>query len=190
MLKVINALINDSYGSKRGLLHFWWFGLLYRVGSFARNRAIDWSRVGRLVFVCHGNICRSPLGEAVAQQRFQLKAESYGLDCRDGAPADIRAVRFASMQGIDLTGHASRHIRNYIPASGDLVVIMEPRHLSQLPEHVFATAQITLLGLWLSRPQPYIHDPYGSGERHFERCEQIVVAGTEGIAEQCQSHHL
>lgn len=187
MLEAINLYINDSYGSKRGLLNLCWFGLQHLVGGFARYRDIDWSLVNNLVFVCHGNICRSPLSEAVARQRFQLNAESFGLDCRDGAQADPRALRFASNCGIDLTQHASRHIRQYQPEPHDLVVVMEPKHLGQLPARITATAQVTLLGLWLSNPHPYVHDPYSSGDQHFERCEQMVVLGTEGIAARWQS---
>lgn len=187
MLEAITRHINDSYGSKRGLLNLCWFGLQHLFGGFARYRNIDWTRVGKLVFVCHGNICRSPLGEAVARQRFGLAAESFGLDCRDGAPADPRALRFASSCGIDLASHASRNIRQYEPDQSDLVVVMEPKHLAQLPARVTATAQVTLLGLWLSNSQPYVHDPYNSGENHFERCEQLVVLATEGIAARWQN---
>lgn len=190
MLEAINTYINNCYGSKRGLLNFWWFGFQHRLGRFACYRQVDWSRVSNLVFVCHGNICRSPLGEAVAQQRFRLSAESYGLDCDDGALADQRAVRFAGKLGIDLTQHASRHILQYEPAAGDLIVVMEPKHLLQLSHHITAKAQVTLAGLWLALPQPYIHDPYCSTELHFEHCEQAVVLGTEGIAAQWQSRHL
>jgi len=189
MLEAITSYINDRYGSKRGLLNHWRFGVQHQLGQFARYRAIDWTLVSNFVFICHGNICRSPLGEAVSRQRYQLKAESFGIDCRDGAPADPRAIHFSSNIGIDLTQHTSRHIRSYQPQPNDLVVVMEPRHLLQLPAQIREIAQITLIGLWQPRPQPYVHDPYGSGEQHFQRCEQAVVNGVEGMARQWQNRH-
>jgi protein-tyrosine phosphatase len=188
MLEVITGYINDHYGSKRGLLHHWRSRLQYQAGGFSACKEIDWSRVENFVFICHGNICRSPLGEAVAIQKFNLRAESYGLDCRDGAPADPRAQQFAKTIDIDLAQHCSRHIRSYKPALGDLVVAMEPRHLLQLPPHIASIAQISLVGLWMTCPQPYIHDPYNTGAKYFERCEQLVVSGVEGVANVWQSY--
>jgi protein-tyrosine-phosphatase len=187
MLEAITTYINDRYGSKRGLLNHWRFGVQYRLGRFAPYANIDWAQVSNLVFICHGNICRSPLGEAVAGQRFGMRAESFGLDCRDGAPADARAIQFAKQISIDLTAHASRHIRNYRPTASDLVIVMEPKHLQQLPQPVAAQAQVTLLGLWKPRPKAYIHDPFNSDARHFDRCEKAVVNGVEGMASQWQS---
>jgi protein-tyrosine phosphatase len=189
MLEAITTYINDRYGSKRGLVNHWRFGVQYRLGRFAPYAAIDWAQVRNLVFICHGNICRSPLGEAVARQRFGLQTESYGLDCRDGAPADPRAIRFAELIGVDLTAHLSRHIRHYRPSASDLIIAMEPKHLVQLPAPIAAQAQVTLLGLWKKQPRPYIHDPFGSEATHFERCEQSVVNGVEGVASQWQSSH-
>jgi protein-tyrosine phosphatase len=188
MLEAITTYINDRYGSKRGLLNHWRFGVQYRLGRFAPYVRIDWTLVENLVFVCHGNICRSPLSEAVARQRFGLQSESYGLDCRDGAPADPRAIDFAQRNGIDLSAHTSRHIHAYQPAASDLVIVMEPKHLLQLPQPVAAQAQVTLLGLWKPRPKAYIHDPYSSDTRHFDRCEKAVVNGVKGIASQWQSN--
>lgn len=190
MLEVINTFINDRYGSRRGLLNHWHFGVQYKLGQFAPCTNIDWSKVRNLVFICHGNICRSPLGEAVARQRFNLRAESFGLDCRDGAPADERAMQFARRSGIDLAAHESRHIRHYQPAESDLVIVMEPKHLSQLPGNIAGFAQITLLGLWKKSPWPYIHDPYSSKATHFDYCEQTVVNGVEGVASLWRSRHL
>lgn len=183
MLEAIATYINDRYGSRRGLVNYWRFDLQHRLGGFARYGEVNWSRVRNLVFVCHGNICRSPLAEAVARQQHGLNAESFGLECTDGAKADPRAVEFADKHGINLASHTARHIRAYNPKAEDLVVVMEPKHILHLPTNL-TVAQTTLIGLWLDRPHPYIHDPFSSGGRHFEYCESMVVRGVQGIAEQ------
>lgn len=182
MLEALTAYINDRYGSRRGCMNHWRFCVQLRLGVFAQYAAIDWSRVENLVFICHGNICRSPLGEAVARQQYHLQSESFGLDCTDGALADPRAQAFAQGIGVDLSQHASRHIRDYEPQPCDLIVVMEPKHILQLPP-LLSVTQITLVGLWLDRPQPYVHDPFSSSPHHFNYCEELVVRGVKGMAE-------
>jgi len=187
MFNIIRKYICNTFGSRRGLLNLSKAQCIYWLGGYRGYQKIDWSRVDRLIFICQGNICRSPLGEAVAYQKFDLRAESFGLDCRDGAPADSRAIGFAESVGIDLTKHASRHIQSYSPTQFDLVVAMEPKHLLQLPAETRSIAQVTLVGLWQPSPCPYVHDPYSACEQYFERCERMVMAGTKGVATQCLS---
>jgi protein-tyrosine phosphatase len=187
MLGYIKSYINYNYGSRRGLFNHCKFAMHHKLGYFSKYLDIDWTRVERLVFVCHGNICRSPLAEAVALQRHGLPAESFGLDCRNGAPADPRAIQFATEIDIDLTKHSSRHINGYKPAASDLIVVMEPLHLTQLPVGIKEIAQVTLIGLWRQHSLAYVHDPFGSVPQHFDYCEQMVADATEGIASKWQS---
>ncbi|MFT3929928.1 MAG: hypothetical protein QM709_06485 [Spongiibacteraceae bacterium] len=182
MLDAIKRYINARFGSKRGLLNFLKFKFLHRFGGFREQASIDWSSVTRLIFICHGNICRSPLAAEVARQRFNIAVESYGIDCADGAKADPRAVAFATSIGIDLDNHRARHIKNYQPQPGDLVIGMEPAHLVGLAKAMSTPVAATLVGLWGAKPNPYIHDPYSTGADFFTRCEQAVVEGVEGVA--------
>jgi protein-tyrosine phosphatase len=186
MLDSINAYINDHYGSRRGLLRHCLFGVQNAFGQFRHLKAVDWARVERLVFVCYGNICRSPVAAEYAVQRASFPAISFGLSCRDGAPADPRAISFAGDAGVDLHGHRSRHISAYEPSVSDLVIGMEPVHLHMLDEkRGFDMVQRTLLGLWLPSSTPYIHDPYSSNPLHFVRCETAVIAAVDRL-----THHV
>jgi protein-tyrosine phosphatase len=142
---------------------------------------MDWSRVDRLVFICHGNICRSPLAEYVARAAGAT-AESYGLACGDQFPADPRAVQFGATLGLDMHAHRSRNISGYTPRSGDLLVVMEPIHLPQTLASSGGIAQVTLAGLWLARRHPYIHDPFTSNADFFTRCEVQVRDAAQRIA--------
>jgi len=66
---------------------------------------------GRIVFVCEGNTCRSPLAEAIARQMFGgdgSRFASAGLDARPGQPAAAPARQAAADLGLDLDGHRSR----------------------------------------------------------------------------------
>ncbi len=66
---------------------------------------------GRVVFVCEGNTCRSPLAEVIARQMFGgdgSRFASAGLDARPGQPAAPPARQAAADLGLDLAAHRSR----------------------------------------------------------------------------------
>jgi protein-tyrosine phosphatase len=170
----LSEKIKNQYGSKRGLLRYVRFEFIRLCGAYRSLKKIDFTKVKRLVFVCHGNICRSPLAEAVAR-KHNLAATSFGLDTRGGAPADPRAVVWAKNNGYDLDQHITLRIDQYVPQEGDLLIGMEPKHVQQLKE-VFAEkpVQITLAGLWLSKSLAYLHDPYNSNPQYFDHCEALV----------------
>lgn len=181
MLELIRSHINDHYGSKRGLLKHYTFTAHGLLGRFRRYQRVDWNRVDRVIFICQGNICRSPLAEYVARAEG-ARTESFGLNCGDEYPADPRAIRYGSTLGLDLDPHRSRHIAAYQPLPGDLLIVMEPMHLPGALASSRGVAQVTLAGLWLQAPRPYIHDPFCSGETFFTRCETFVSEAARRIA--------
>jgi protein-tyrosine phosphatase len=83
-----------------------------------RNRSLNSSPPFRIAFVCTGNICRSPLAEALAwthAKRVRLNEaamfESFGThDYHVGDPADSRSIAVAREFGVDLTGHRARQV--------------------------------------------------------------------------------
>lgn len=182
MLDALKQYINDRYGSRRGLINHFKFLFQHRCGNLASLAGVDWTKIDRFIFICHGNICRSPLAEAVARQRFNLNAESFGLDCTDGVTADPRAIAFANANGLNLAEHRARHIKNYQPRVGDLIVGMEPAHIERLMQIQTKDSMLTLAGLWASAPKPYIHDPFSTGEVYFSACEVFVVDSVERMA--------
>jgi protein-tyrosine phosphatase len=181
MLESIRSHINDHYGSRRGLLKHFAFAAHGWLGRFQRYKEIDWGRVDHVIFICQGNICRSPLGEYVARAEG-VSTESFGLNCGDEYPADPRAIHFGGTLGLDLGAHRSRHIKAYQPRPRDLLIVMEPMHLPGAIASSRDIAQVTLAGLWLRAPRPYIHDPYSSGEPFFARCETFVTEAARRIA--------
>lgn len=175
-------LIQDRYGSKRGLFNHVKYKLLLRLGLYNKYRNIDFSKVTRLVFICSGNICRSSLAEIVATS-LGVNAVSYGLHCRGGDPADSRAIDFARSHDLDLSAHITTNIRDYVYQPGDLVLGMEPKHIEELEACGIPSSAISAIGLWIPKPLVYIHDPYSSSDIFFDACEIGVTNATEAIIE-------
>jgi protein-tyrosine phosphatase len=89
----------------------------------------------RILFVCSGNICRSPLGAQVLTARLGPDAaafvvESAGTIADDGAPMDGAAAEQCVRLGGDPTAHRSRYLTPAIVESADLVLTAERSHRS------------------------------------------------------------
>lgn len=137
---------------------------------------MDWARVERLVFVCSGNICRSPFAEHIALAK-NLDAVSCGTTARSGAPGDPDAIETAEGFGVDLSKHASRHVSEVEFSASDLVVVMDLHHLAAVGSVADAVgAQMTLLGLWDGAQPVTIFDPFGCSAGQFELCFRRIAA--------------
>lgn len=179
--------IKNRFGSKKGMFRYFAYEVLRVLGFYRSYAVIDFAQVKRLVFVCHGNICRSPLGEAVAR-RQGVAAISFGLDTRGNDSADPRAIAWAQANGYNLQEHITKRVEQYEPQAGDLLIGMEPKHIHKLQEK-FAQApvQITLIGLWLNSPLAYLHDPYNANSDYFSRCEELVRDSVIELVRVCKA---
>ncbi len=181
----LEQAINNRFGSKRGLLNLTQARLQQAFGRFRPHGDVNFAEVRRLVFVCSGNICRSPFGEYYARS-CGLEADSYGLHTRGGDPADPRALAFAASQGIDMSDHRTCHIRDYRPLPGDLLLVMEPKQYEELEsfragQDWSPNVQLSILTLFKKSPSPYLHDPFGASAEFFQYCERQVMEAVDGI---------
>lgn len=150
-------------------------------GSFDWLRNIDGSRVRRFVFVCFGNVCRSPYAEAAAQG-MGFSATSCGVDVTRSAPAELMAIEAALLRGTDLTGHMSRSIYEVKVESTDCLVVMAPAQLGvALAFAEESRCQLTLIGLWCNPAILEITDPYGKTLDEFKKCFDQIDKGLAGL---------
>ncbi|HZI58350.1 MAG TPA: ATP-grasp domain-containing protein, partial [Verrucomicrobiae bacterium] len=138
----------------------------------------------KIVFLCYGNICRSPLAAALAGQRLRgMDIESAGFHQPEGRSCPEKLQRIGNSFGVDLSGHRSRRVTAGLLANADLVIAMDKENLNcvrrEFPEIVERT---TLLGLFGNPPALAIADPYLADEAITHRiCEQ-VRSSVEGLA--------
>ena len=150
-------LIDRQFGTFRGLVR-----LVLAHGEVLLGAAgavtPDARAVRRLVFVCHGNICRSAYAEALAR-RAGLNTASFGLSAGSGNPAHPPLAKVALARGVDLSPHASTAVADYAPAEGDYLLAMESRHLRRIAgDPRIAALPRGLLGALAGFP--HLHDPY------------------------------
>jgi len=187
-LSGVKRLVKHRYGGKKGLVKHYFYKFWSRVGGFRRYRRIDWSRVRRVIFVCRGNICRSPYSEVKARQQG-VEALSLGLQAIPGRTAQADAIRNAGMREIDLQSHRAKAPHEVQMTDSDLLVAMEPWHAEAL-SLLDSTqgVQITLLGLWGRHKRPYIQDPYGRSDAYFQRCFDVIDLSLESMVKLIQKY--
>jgi protein arginine phosphatase len=90
----------------------------------------------QVLIVCTGNTCRSPMGEAILRSILtddlsgQVSVSSAGSVAGEGSPAAAFAVQTAAARGLDLSKHRSRPLTAELVREADLVLGMEPAHVS------------------------------------------------------------
>jgi low molecular weight protein-tyrosine phosphatase len=177
------AGVRPRFGTYRGLARLMLAQMENGVGGYRRFKQIRWDRVKRVVFVCHGNICRSPYAERRAAA-YGLPTASFGLCAATGAPADPSALALAARRTIDLAEHRTRAPKDFEFHSGDLLVVMEPRQARALLRSLLAMpCQVTLLGLWSRPRRPHIHDPHRLSDAYWEQCFDVIDSAVRTIAE-------
>ena len=122
-------------------------------------------RPRRVLFVCQGNICRSPMAAAVAQAMYgdQIAAESAGLNpVYDTATPE--AIEVMREQGLDISAHRSRNVHGLDLEPFDLIVALTPSIAARLPR--------------VDRPERVavwdIDDPYGGDLAVYRSCAAVI----------------
>lgn len=155
--------------------------------------------LGRISFVCTGNICRSPMADVILRHCERLAGRSAGLEISSGGlgswhigeQADPRARAALRRHGYDGDDHRARHFTAASFAETDLVLGFDAGHLDGLARIAPSAAdrakiQLLLPYAWSDDPSrtptdPEIHDPYYSDERAFDETIRLVDAAVRHL---------
>lgn len=161
----------------------------------------------RILFVCLGNICRSPTAEAVmtrlvaeAGLEQAIEVDSAGTGAwHVGSPPDERATAAAAARGIAMGGSA-RQVRTEDFDTFDLLIAMDAenhRHLRALAPHAEAGAKVRMLrefdpasarwGAGRDAASLDVPDPYYGGEDGFDRVLDLVEAACAGLLDELRA---
>ena len=142
----------------------------------------------RILFVCTGNTCRSPLAEVAARRIFgdhdDLEFSSAGVAAADGAPASNHAQFVARDRGDGLGAHRSRALDPDLAADADLILTMTRGHaeaargLLGAEEHDKVLTLAEAAGV---RPSVDVDDPIGGTLEDYERTNAQIESMIEAL---------
>jgi len=162
--------------------------------NFIRHPYERWSTirlpdsVQSVLFVCKGNICRSPLGEvclrALATQAGRgLTIRSAGLETTPGKPAHLKAQATAIEHGLSLEKHTTTQVHEELLDRSDLIVVMEVAQKDRIQGLYPKTiGKVVLLGRFDPIGPLEIADPYSGTSEDFRSCYQQVQRCCQALA--------
>ena len=150
----------------------------------------------KILFVCMGNICRSPMAEGAfakvidnyegeVSASFTL-ASAGTIGYHVGNPPDPRAIETAKRRGMDISGQRSRKVSANDFDAFDYIMAMDKENLSDLisrsPSN--SKAEIALFLNYAKNPSvDEVPDPYYGGDAGFDHCLDLIEDAAEGLLE-------
>ncbi len=154
----------------------------------------------RILFVCLGNICRSPTAEGVLRHLAAANAPGMPIeidsaatgDYHTGSPPDTRSQRAARRRGIEIGGLRARQICAEDFHRFDLILAMDEANLRELRASKPINSRATLrLFMDYAREQrrSEVPDPYMGGERDFETVLDLTEVASRGLIAALREQH-
>lgn len=151
---------------------------------------IEPTLIRSILFVCLGNICRSPTAEAVfaqkaiGQGRSDLRIDSAGTGAwHVGNPPDQRATHHAKLRGYDLSPLRARAVDPTDFEHFDLILAMDQQNFVDLvraaPKN--SKAKIELFLNYEQSTTTDVPDPYYGGDQGFENVLDLIEAASDGL---------
>jgi protein-tyrosine phosphatase len=137
----------------------------------------------RILVVCTGNICRSPVAAALLRQRLPSRQiDSAGLGALVGQPAAPQARALAEADGLDVADHQAQQLTPELINAHDLILVMsdgQRRAVGEVAPEAFG--KTLLLGRWLDGGKGQeIPDPYRKSDEVFAHVHRLLKDATDG----------
>ncbi len=155
----------------------------------------------RVLFVCSGNICRSPLAQGVFEEVVrregldgEIGVDSAGTHAfyHEGEPPDPRAQQSAAARGLDIGGQRARMVEPEDCQTFDYVLVADKGNLRKLRDLCGNDPGKVRLFLDYAPhlPEREIPDPYYGGPDGFEHAMDLIEEASEGLLTDIRERHL
>nr|Q45408.1 RecName: Full=Probable low molecular weight protein-tyrosine-phosphatase EpsP [Ralstonia solanacearum]AAA91623.1 EpsP [Ralstonia solanacearum] len=131
-----------------------------------------------ILVVCIGNICRSPMAQALLRQALPgVSVISAGIGALSGYPADPSAVEVMAQHGIDISEHRAQQLTGSLVNRADLILVMGGAQKREIQaRHPSKTGSVFRLG---EMEQFDIDDPYRKQMMAFEDALAMIQRGVD-----------
>ncbi|WP_019022123.1 low molecular weight protein-tyrosine-phosphatase [Thioalkalivibrio sp. ALE23] len=140
----------------------------------------------RILVVCTGNICRSPVAEAMLRRHAPERTiGSAGLGALVGEGVAPQARALAEADGLDVSGHQARQLTTGMLEQSDLVLVMSDGQRQAIGRnHPRALGKTMRFGHWLDDGRGRdIPDPYGKSDEAFRQVHALLTEAAQSWAE-------
>jgi protein-tyrosine phosphatase len=138
----------------------------------------------RILTVCVGNICRSPMAQGelltrLTRRGIRVSVESAGIAALVGRPADPTAQELMLARGVDISPHRARQLTPDLIRGFELILVMEAEQQRDV-EAILPSARgrVHRIGRWGDFDVP---DPFRRDREHFERALGLIVRGVDDL---------
>jgi protein-tyrosine-phosphatase/peptidoglycan/xylan/chitin deacetylase (PgdA/CDA1 family)/carbamoylphosphate synthase large subunit len=138
----------------------------------------------KLLFLCHGNICRSPVAERLAARLLSGgSVTSAGFHAEEQRPCPEHISALAAEWGLNVMDHRSRRVTAQDLKQADLILVMDTDTFKKVrTEFPWAVNRTTLLGFFGTKPDPNVRDPYNLSLTESRSVLRHVESSVEGLA--------
>ena len=154
----------------------------------------------RILFVCAGNICRSPLAQGIFEEVVQreglegkVEADSAGTHAyyHLGDQPDPRAQESAAARGLDISSQRSRMVEPEDCERFDYILTMDEENYRKVTDLCRGSAVVRpFLDYAPDLPEREIPDPYYGGPEVFERAMDLAERASEGLLDHIREQHF
>lgn len=174
---------------------------LFRSGPDTPPLPTKDTAVVSVLFICMGNLCRSPMAEGVLRRMLEeaglagkVYVQSAGTHSyRVGVMPDPRGLQAAARRGADLRGIRSRRVTVEDIAAFDYVLVMDQDNFEFLKTLIPLPDEQAKIKLFLDfaphLPEREVPDPYYGGLSGFERVLDLLEEASRGLIQHLRRHH-
>lgn len=142
--------------------------------------------ITKILVVCIGNICRSPMAEGLLSQALPaVQTTSAGLGALVGQGADSNAVRVMADAGIDISSHRARMLTDAVARNADLILVMDDKQKQHVAkEYPYTLGKVFRLAESAKQDIP---DPYRQSLEMFQAVFELAQRGVNDWVKRIKS---
>ncbi len=147
----------------------------------------------KILFVCLGNICRSPIAHGLLKHKAEFKNLDWEIDSagtsdwHEGELPNEKSIKVMKQHDIDITYQRSRPLRRKDLEHFDIIYVMDSSNYKDVTDMAKSEQEISKVHLIMNELNPGMNqavpDPWGLSEKHYEEVYEMLDKATDKVIE-------